>query len=1019
MNVAEAAIRYRTTTLVLVVLIIGGGIMAYQKLGRLEDPEFTIKEAKIITAYPGASAAEVEEEVTDALETAIQQLGQLKEVTSMSQPGLSTITVEIKNSYDKTTLPQVWDELRRKVGDVQELLPPGVTPSVVNDDFGDVFGVYIAVYGDGFSYAELKEYVKMLQRELLLVQDVSKITLSGLQQEVVYVEMSRAKLGQLGLSPEALYSSLTGQNLVASAGSVNVDNIYVRIEPNGQFQSVDEIGDLLILQDDSTATKVYLRDIARVYRDYEEPPTAIMHFNGRPAIGLAISTVEGGNVVTMGDALGARFRELEQETPVGIELGLIALQSEAVTAAVSSFIVSLAQAIAIVIGVLMIAMGLRSGILIGGILLLTVLGTFIVMQMQGIMLERISLGALIIALGMLVDNAIVVVEGILINLQKGMGRVEAASKIVGQTIWPLLGATVVAILAFAAIGASQDSTGEYCRSLFYVIMISLTLSWVLAITVTPLFGTMFLRVKPGSADKDPYGGIIFALYRGFLKGCVNHRWLTVLVLVAMLILGVWGFTFVDQSFFPDATRPQFMVHYWLPQGTYIEWTEADLLRLEGDILEIDGVTNVAGFVGSGAVRLLLTYAPEDANTAYGMVLVTVDDLKQIEPVRAAIQEKLDADYPDALAYSRMFALGPGEAQKIQIRFRGRDPKVLRQLSDQAMALLDANPNIVDKMSDWRDRVPMVRPLLAETQARNAGIVRADVCNALNRAFVGQQVGLYREGDETLPIVARSPAVERYDIDNLHDIQIWSNVAQKAIPIGQVILGFETVSEETVIWRKDRLPTITVKCDPKEGTATAALGPIMKQFNEEIKIPTGYTMEWGGEYEDSGDAQAGLASRMPVTVLMMVLIVIILFNAIRDPLVIFLTVPLAIIGVTAGLLLTKQPFGFMALLGLLSLMGMQIKNAIVLIDEIRTQRAEGADAYTAIIQSGVSRARPVSMAALTTVLGMIPLLADAFFVSMAVTIMFGLTFATILTLVVVPVFYSILFNVKKPDPEATE
>jgi multidrug efflux pump subunit AcrB len=338
--------------------------------------------------------------------------------------------------------------------------------------------------------------------------------------------------------------------------------------------------------------------------------------------------------------------------------------------------------------------------------------------------------------------------------------------------------------------------------------------------------------------------------------------------------------------------------------------------------------------------------------------------------------------------------------------------VLRRLSDQAMAILDANPNIVDKMTDWRDRVPMVRPLLAETQARNAGIVRANVCEALNRAFVGEQIGQYREGDELLPIVARSPEEERYDVDNLHDIQIWSDVAHKAIPIGQVILGFETVSEETLIWRRDRLPTITVKCDPKEGTAAAAFGPIMKQFTEEIKVPIGYEMQWGGEYEDSADAQAGLAARMPITVLMMILIVIILFNAIRDPLVIFLTVPLAIIGVTVGLLITRQPFGFMALLGMLSLSGMLIKNAIVLIDEIRTLRKEGTDAYTAVIQAGVSRARPVSMAAVTTVLGMIPLLADAFFVSMAVTIMFGLSFATILTLVVVPVLYSIFFNVKK-------
>jgi len=470
MNIAEASIRYRTITLVLTFMLLGGGYLAYEHLGRLEDPEFTIKEAQIITVYPGATAREVAEEVTDEIETAVQQMGQLEKVTSISEAGRSTIRVEMKDKYDKKTLPQVWDELRRKVSDAQGSLPPGVQPSIVYDDFGDVYGVFYAVYGDGYSYAEIRDYVDILRRELLLCDDVGKIAVYGAQPEQVLVEISRARLAQLGISPEAIYASLSGQNLVAPAGRVRVGDAYLRIQPTGEFTSVDDIGDLLILQDDATATKLFLRDVATIRRDYADPPGTLMRFNGRPAIGLAISTVQGGNVITMGRSVDQRLRELATQTPIGMEIGVIAHQADAVNTAVSGFVISLAEALAIVIGVLMLAMGLRSGVLIGVILLLTVLATFILMQLTGVMLERISLGALIIALGMLVDNAIVVVEGIQVNLQRGMGRVEASARIVQQTMWPLFGATVVAVLAFAAIGVSQDSSGEYCRSLFLVIL---------------------------------------------------------------------------------------------------------------------------------------------------------------------------------------------------------------------------------------------------------------------------------------------------------------------------------------------------------------------------------------------------------------------------------------------------------------------------------------------------------------------------------------------------------------------
>ena len=1024
MNIAEAAIRYKTITLVMTIMIIGGGALAYEQLGRLEDPEFTVKEAQVFTQYPGATAMEVAEEVTDEIETAIQQLGQVKMVTSISQPGLSTIRVEVKDKYDKYSIPQVWDELRRKINDVQSKLPPGTTTSIVNDDFGDVYGVFYAVYGDGFTFAELKEHVDLLRRELLLVEDVGKVAIYGAQPEVVYVEISRARLARLGVAPQMIYQSLAGQNLVAEAGNVAVGSKYIRIQPSGEFTSVDDIGDLLILQDDASTTKLYLKDVATIKRGYVDPPRSIMHFDGRPAIGLGISTVAGGNVVTMGEAVKNRLRELEAETPIGIEIGVIAMQSDAVTASINSFIISLAEALAIVIGVLMIAMGLRSGVLIGVILLLTVLATFIVMNIWGVLLERISLGALILALGMLVDNAIVIVEGILVNIQRGMDRVKAAAQIVGQTMWPLFGATVVAVLAFAAIGVSQDSTGEYCRSLFKVILISLMMSWVLAITVTPLLSVMFLKVKDSSDSagdvSDPYGGIFFQIYRGFLSACLRFRWTTVVVLIGLLLLSGYGFGFVRQSFFPPSTRPQFMVHYWLPQGTHISETESELERVEEYVDGLEEVTHVATFVGQGALRFLLTYSPEEANSAYGLFLVSVSDYSAIDRVIADLQEYFHEEHPNALAFSRRFMLGPGDPSKIQVRFRGPDPDVLRRLAVATKEIILNEPSATDVLDDWRQRVPLVRPLVSDTQARNAGITRSQIAKALQSAFTGTQIGVFREGDDLLPIIARSPETERANIGNLHDVQIWSPVARRAIPIAQVVLGAETRSENSIVRRRDRLPTITVKCDPKVGEASTVfrtLRPRIEQrFNElsEEWQLSGYSLEWGGEYEDSGDAQAALKGKLPVVGLLMVLVVICLFNAIRQPLIIFLTVPLSLIGVTAGLLIADQPFGFMAMLGFMSLAGMLIKNAIVLIDEINMQIQQGKQPYNAVIDAGISRLRPVSMAALTTVLGMIPLLTDAFFVALAVTIMFGLAFATVLTLIFVPVLYVCFFRISVPS-----
>ncbi|MHC4203337.1 MAG: efflux RND transporter permease subunit [Planctomycetota bacterium] len=1010
MNIAQLSIEKKTITIVITVLLLFGGIKSYMGLGRLEDPEFTIKSAKVITYYPGATAMEVAEEVTDPLEISIQKMGQVRRVKSLSMPGFSSIEVEIKKHHMAPELPQIWDELRRKVGDVQDQLPPGTSTSLVWDDFGDVYGIFYAIYGDGYTEKDIYEYAKMLRRELLLVQDVADVSLFGVRDERIYLEMSRGRISQLGISPEMIYASLSGQNVVVPAGNIQVGRQYIRIFPTGELTSVEDIGDIALLAADGT-TRLFIKDIATIRRGYVDPPKVIVRFNGMPAVGLGISTIEGGNVVVMGQAVSERLKELQAETPIGMEIGAISHQADTVVTSINSFVISLIEAIAIVVGVLVFAMGFRSGILIGVVLLLTVLSTFILMEMNGVMLERISLGALIIALGMLVDNAIVVVEGILINAQKGMSKKDGAIAIVKQTMWPLFGATVVAVLAFAAIGSSPDSTGEYCRSLYQVILYSLTLSWVLAITTTPLAGISFLRVKKLEGDKDPYGGMIFQTYKSLLVFCMRRRYFTIAVLVGLLALSMYGFGFVDKSFFPDSTRPQFMLHFWMPQGTHINDTETNIKSIEKYILQQEGVTDITSVVGQGAMRFLLTYTPEEPNPAYGLVLVSVEDYRAIDTLMERIQKHLNEEFPDAQIFCRRFMLGPGDANKIQVRLRGADPDILRELSVQVEQIMHDEPDAVDINTDWRQRVPLLRPIISETAARNAGLTRQQIALTLQTVTEGITVGQYREGDELIPIVFRSPESERDDVRELDNVQIYNPIARGFIPIRQVVTDIKTVSENQIIRRRNRLPTLTVRCDPKSGPASIVFERLKPKIDA-IPIPQGYSLEWGGEYENSAEAQQGLSAKLPVIFLLMVLAVIILFNSIKKPLIIFLTVPLAIIGVTVGLLLMKQPFGFMALLGFLSLTGMLIKNSIVLIDEINMQIASGKNPFMAIVDSGVSRVRPVSMAAMTTVLGMIPLLTDAFFVAMAVTVMFGLAFATVLTLIVVPVLYAVFFRIKQ-------
>ncbi|MBR6373055.1 MAG: efflux RND transporter permease subunit [Victivallales bacterium] len=1023
MNIAQFCIKNKVVTWAFSIAIFAAGILAYRTIGRLEDPEFTIKIAQVITLWPGATASEVASELTEPIETAIQQMGQVKRVTSTSYPGRSIISVEMKDKYGKAELPQVWDELRRKVNDNLSSLPSGALPPTVCDDFGDVYGMYFVIYGDGYSMAELKEHAKLLRRELLLCQDVAKIELKGERDEVIYFEISRARLANMGISIAEIKKLISGQNDAANAGHLTVGDKYIRIDPTGKLNTVDDLGELLIVRSNAESRPtVRLKDIATIRRGYKEPPSAILRYNGHPCIALGVSTISGGNVTVMANALSKRLKELEVTTPIGIEIGMISNQAETVEAAISSFMVNLIESVIIVIAVLLFSMGLRSGLLIGTVLIFTVMATIAVMKQLGVLLERISLGAFIIALGMLVDNAIVVTESVLVAAQKGLDKVKAAVDVIKQSIWPLLGATIIAILSFAPIGASQDSSGEYCRSLFIVLMVSLLFSWLFAITLTPLFAADFLKSdKKEGNESDPYSSGFFKVYRGFLVACLRHRYICLAVMIAMLIAACKGFGHVKQIFFPDSTRKQMMVHFWMPEGSSIHATDRGLSTLAEHVRTLEGVTGTAQMAGTGGLRFLLTYSPENDDDAYGILFVDIDDYQRVPELSMKINEFAADNLPDAMISCQRFVLGPGDAQKIQLRIMGSDADVIRNLGEKALNVFREDGHLVEVQSSWRNRTDLLRPIVSPARLRALGITRQEVAEALKTATDGTSIGTWLEGDESISILMRAPEVERNDPDSLMSAWFYPSSLSYPIPLMQVVSGFENASEDPIIYRRNRHLCLTVKANPEAGgNANVALQRLMPRIAELAKtFPGGYWVEWGGEYESNHDANSSVLSKIPPILLIMFLIMVGLFNSIRKPLVIFCTVPLVLVGVVVGLLSFSQPFGFMALLGLLSLIGMQIKNAIVLIDEINARQEAGDSAIDAVVSAGITRLRPVGMAAATTVLGMIPLVADPFYSAMAVTVMCGLAFATVLTMIVIPVNYAIFFHLPAPGNKRGE
>ena len=1037
MSLPAQAIERSTLTRFLVVLILIGGIVSYFQLGRLEDPDFTIKTAVIATQYPGASAEEVELEVTDRIELALQEMPELDNMYSLSRAGLSIIKVDIKEVYWADRLPQVWNIMRNKLRDIEPNLPSRALAPDIMDDFSFVYGFVLAVTGDGYSYAELEDYVDYLKKDLSLVEGVARVELWGVQPKVIYLDVSESQVAALGLTMEDVLLTLASQNAVVPAGHVQVPDRRLRLEVTGEFASPEDIGKLQIrrtlgdiankfvqqeIEDNRPVTGnselVRIEDIATVRRGYLEPAITRMRFNGQEALAVSLANVAGGNVVETGRAVDKRLDELVAELPAGINVERFAWQSDEVKASIDAFIINLAEAILIVLVVIAIAMGWRMAVVIGSALILTILATFIIMNTMGIELHRVSLGALVVALGMMVDNSIVVADGMAVRLGKGVGAKEAAIESASVPSWPLLGATFVAVMAFYPVYASATGAGEYAQTLFLVVGISLLVSWVISVTVTPL--QCISMIKPPAADEqndDPYGGKWFSAFKAVLEWCLHKRALTLLGLVGVLAIALANIGRVPQQFFPDSTRFQFVIDYWAPEGTPLSTVSDDLKVIEGKLSQDQRIKNFGTFMGAGGPRFYLPVDPEFPYSSYAQIIVNTPSFAEVDPLVAELEPWLVDNVPQALTRVRKYTVGPGDTWQFEARITGpaeADLATLRNIGEDGMAILRQSPYAKQVRTDMRQKVQKVVLDFKQEESRWTGVSRDNVAQATSRAYDGLPVGIYRDGDKLLPIIARNEAEDRAGAAAALDvITVLPTLGVQSIPLSQVVGDITLEWEDPIIARWNRRRQVAIQAAPAGTTYPALRSDVIEEF-QNMALPTGYAMEWDGEFKSTLDAQLSLLPGMAPTLAIILIIIVALFNSLRPPVIMFLTIPFAVIGIIAVMVFTQTAFGFMALLGAMSLVGMMIKNAIVLLDEVNINIEAGMGPYDATVIAAVSRLRPVVLAALTTVLGVMPLLQDAFWTSMAMTIMAGLTLGTILTMVVVPLFYVIIYRVPSPE-----
>lgn len=990
----------------LVVAALVGGLVGFQSVGRLEDPSFTIKTAIVTTPYLGATAEQVAEEISEPLESAIQRIGEVDWISSRNQPGLSIITVELDMSVRPRDVPQLWSRLRNEISDAARNLPPGAQQPRINDTFGDLYGIYYGIESAGYSDAEQHDIARFLRRELLTVDGVSNVEVLGLPEEALYIHPIPHLINTLAVPPAALFNAIATSDILTDAGALSHDGLGVQIEsPSSQ----NSLGVLEGLSIGVGGEVIRLTDFATLERRRLTEPTHLMRLNGQDAFTVGIAGLPDRNIVDVGMAVEAHLAQIEHLIPAGLVLQPIYEQHRVVERTSVSFLQSLTLSVFIVIGVLAVFMGVRAAVVVGVTLGLSVIATFFFMWLWDLEIERISLGALIIAMGMLVDNAIVIAESMQVDMRRGMAARAAAGRAGKRLQLPLLGATVIGIMAFSGIGLSQDSTGEFLFSLFAVIAISLLLSWLFAVTVTPLLAAKLFKTETNPEAKDPYDRWLFRTYGKALGGALKLRWLVIVTLFTITAVSYYGFTFVSQQFFPNSNTPIFYANVKFQQGTAITATAEQIRVLEDWLLEQPSVAQVTTTMGQGASRFLLTYQPEQQDPSYGQLIVHANRLSDIPALMAGLNEQAQNTLPQARLRTQRIVFGPPSGADVEARISGPNPDQLRAISEQIQAVLRTRSDILEAVrTDWHEREINMQPIYANERAQAAGVDRQSVAQALKLASEGVRAGDVREGERLIPVIVRTPEILRNEPGRLLNQTVFSEPAGQYVALSQVIDGFALKPQDSVLHHRDRQPTLAVQANAVPGVTAADAFIQVRRTIEAMPLPAGYQLSWGGEYAAQQMANESLAVRLPVSLLTMIFISILLFGALRQPLVIWLLVPMAVTGAVLGLLGTGLPFTFTALLGLLSLSGMLIKNGIVLVEEIDLRRAAGETITPSVIQASISRVRPVLLAATTTALGMIPLLWDPFFSSMAVTIMAGLMFASMLTLIAAPVFYYTFF-----------
>ena len=1008
MKLVKYFLSKKPVTILLLVLVLAGGLLAYVKMGKLEDAPFTIKQALVLTPYPGASPSEVQSQVTDVLEESIQALGELYYLKTENRAGLSKITVYVKKEIRADEMQQLWDKLRRKVSDVQSKLPEGAGPSVVNDDFGDVLGVFYGLTGSGHSYRELEDEAKLIKNEILKVKDVAKVEIYGTQTPTIDISVSPSVMARSGITMADIARAFEAQNKVVDAGGIDVGSNRLRIESTGNFYSLDDIRNLTIVS--RTGEHFRLADITRIEESYQTPASNLMRINGQPAVGIAISTVPSGNVVDMAAAVKDSLQQMSGSMPEGFELVTLYDQGYESAVANQGFILNLIISVLTVVAILLFFIGFKNGLLIGSGLVFSIFATLIVMLCTDIALQRMSLATIIIAMGMLVDNAIVVSDSALVNMQRGMRKRVAIMRACSSTALPLLAATVIAILTFLPIYFSPHITGELLSSLVIVIGVSLMFSWVFALTQTPFFIQEFVRrPRPEELKSALFDGKYYNMFRRSLHWVIKHRYATIACMVLLLVLSAWSFKFIPKVFMPALDKQYFTVDVWLPEGSNIDETGKLAEEMAAYIRTHGEAEMVSTFIGRTPPRYYLSNVAFGPQSNYTQLLVKCHTSEESRRLNAALQDSIRLKFPGPLIKVNKFELSPLTEAVIEARFLGPDPAVLDSLVGQAIEIMRRNPKVADARNEWGNMALMLRPVYDPVKAGELGITKAQMMQSVKSISDGVPVGIYRDNEKKVPVLLKSEGYDITDAASLGNFSVWNG--ERSAPLSQVTERIETTWEFPQMRTYNRQLSMAAMCGVKPGHTMAEVHGEIRSEIEAMPLPPGYTFFWDSQYKDQGEAMEAIAKYFPLAFLMLIVILVALFGNFRQPIIILCILPLSLIGVAVGMLLTGFDFGFFPIAGWLGLLGMIIKNVIVLIDEINIQRREGVPAYTAVIESTVSRTRPVLMAATTTILGTVPLLFDIAFGGMAATIIFGLTFATLLTLFVTPALYILFYRIK--------